>query len=519
MDWFVGRWKLIGLMILAMHASAVVNGGVTWARAGDDELRALKAEMEELRNEIRQTIAEKEKKIESLERQVQSLQSRSVQEQSARGKEAGASPSAGAGASSLDRALTGLGQYQEKAQKGDLFSHQVGGATLRLMDLSLDIMTTAGSSTERDESIETLQGGAHDPKRRGFTFQQAELGIQGAVDPYFTGEAYIVFSEEEVELEEAYFRTSSLPFGLQAKGGLYLTEFGIINSTHPHSWDWIDQPVINTRIFGGEGSRGAGARLSWLTPLPWYSELTLGMQNANSETMVSFLGSRHEHGEEHAEEHEIETTIGGRTAVDRDVRALEDFLYMARWESSCDLGREVTAKLGLSGLLGPNNTGPDGYSLIYGADFKVKWRPLSNERGWPFIQWQSEIMARGYRADAFIQDDGDEIIDLPRETLHDWGFYTQILYGFHPGWAAGLRYEYAGGSGDGGLELESRDEDPFRCDRHRISPLLAWYPSEFSRFRLQYNYDHSDHLDGDDDAHSVWLGAEFLIGSHPAHKF
>jgi len=51
-----------------------------------------------------------------------------------------------------------------------------------------------------------------------------------------------------------------------------------------------------------------------------------------------------------------------------------------------------------------------------------------------------------------------------------------------------------------------------------VSPLLAWYLTEFSRFRFQYNYDHAQHLERRD-AHSFWLSAEFLIGSHPAHRF
>jgi hypothetical protein len=69
---------------------------------------------------------------------------------------------------------------------------------------------------------------------------------------------------------------------------------------------------------------------------------------------------------------------------------------------------------------------------------------------------------------------------------------------------------------DGTLVFD-REEDPYRDNRIRISPLLSWYLSEISRIRLQFNYDHADHLDHD--AYSTWLGAEFLIGSHPAHKY
>jgi len=51
-----------------------------------------------------------------------------------------------------------------------------------------------------------------------------------------------------------------------------------------------------------------------------------------------------------------------------------------------------------------------------------------------------------------------------------------------------------------------------------VSPLLVWHASEFVRLRLQYNYDHAEHLD-QRQAHAVWLGVEFLYGAHPAHKY
>ena len=69
-----------------------------------------------------------------------------------------------------------------------------------------------------------------------------------------------------------------------------------------------------------------------------------------------------------------------------------------------------------------------------------------------------------------------------------------------------------------GDALPARQDDPLRADRLRISPLLLWHPTEFSRLRLQYNYDNTDTLVGGD-AHTVWLGAEILYGEHGAHKY
>jgi hypothetical protein len=242
-------------------------------------------------------------------------------------------------------------------------------------------------------------------------------------------------------------------------------------------------------------------------PVPWSSELLLGAQNANGEIMASFLANEDFFGER---------PIGGRPFVARSVKGPQDLVYLVRWVNFWNLRADVGAQLGGSAVFGPNASGPDGRTTIYGGDLKVRWRPATHFRGWPFLLWESEIIRRDYKADSFDgSDPTGNPLTLPAQTLHDWGVYTQLLYGFSYGWAAGVRFEYASGSG---ASVGGRAADPFRNDRYRVSPLLVWHPSEFSRLRLQYNYDRADHLT-QRDAHTVWLGLEFLYGAHPAHKY
>ncbi|HBI23719.1 MAG TPA: hypothetical protein DDX84_05875 [Nitrospiraceae bacterium] len=389
----------------------------------------------------------------------------------------------------------------------------VGGGRLKLIDISMDALFAGGWSTMNDNTLQNIQGGGHDPRKRGFTVQNVELSFTGAVDPYVNGEAHIVYfldpltGETRVEMEEAFVTTSSLPYGLQVEAGHFFTEFGRINPRHPHQWHWQDQPIINTRFFGPDGMRGAGFRLGWLMPLPWFSELHFGLQNANGETMSSFLAS---------EEFFDERPIGNRPFIEQEVKGLNDLVNLVRIDNSVDLSEDVTAKIGFSGLYGPNATGANGETIIYGADLVLKWRSAEQIRGWPFLILESEIMKRDYKAAAYFDDsDPFNVMNIQEETLKDWGFYTQILYGFTAGWAAGLRYEYATGSGE---SIGGRNNDSFRDDRSRFSPLLTWMPTEFSRFRIQYNYDRSEYLN-DKEAHSVWLGIEFMYGAHPAHSF
>ncbi len=63
------------------------------------------------------------------------------------------------------------------------------------------------------------------------------------------------------------------PGTCRGRSASILSEFGRINQQHPHAWDFVDQPLVIGHMFGPEGLRNPGARLSWLVPTPFYSEL------------------------------------------------------------------------------------------------------------------------------------------------------------------------------------------------------------------------------------------------------
>lgn len=507
----------------------------------------------------------------------------------------------------------------------DLARTRIGPATLRLVDLSfIANMAFAKSSATRSQ-LQGLQGGFHDPRRNGFSLNGAELSVSGAVDPFFRLYMFTNFSDG-AELEEAYAVSSALPYGLELKAGRFFTELGIINATHPHTWEWVDMPVIHSRLFGGHGMSGDGLRLAWLAPTPWFLEIAATIQNADGENMGSFMGeSAGGGGHSHGGGEEEPMPIGGYDpVVDRRARG-DETMAALRIANALEFGGGWTARLGLNLAGGPNATGPDGQTLIYGADFLLRWRPGTGRRGFPYLSWQSEVFRREYRVHKAVDagqleatwsllksgfpeqfenteyfdsttlssllgttllspDRGDLglLIDVlsgaqnfatlngaeqqgvieagirsahPTETLHDFGFYSQLIFGFREGWSMGLRYEFASGSGEsrveggpwlGDTDLFGRDRDPMRDTRVRISPLLVYAPSEFSRFRLQYNQERADHLrelktllldvrsfnpaappiplaitlqDKGRLAWSVFVAAEFLIGAHPAHRF
>jgi TolA-binding protein len=370
------------------------------------------------------------------------------------------------------------------------------------MNISFDALMDVGTSTASDPS-QFLELGDHDPNTRGFSMPNAELALDGAVDPYFKGFANIVLKLDQnnntsIELEETYAQTMSLPANLQVKAGQYFASFGRQNPQHPHQWAFVDDPVILTRTLGPEGLRNLGAQVSWLVPTPFYTEAFLGVLNGQGGTAFSFRnrGEPDTNGVDR---------VHGRATTDQPLDGLGDLLYVPRLASSFDLTDQQTLMVGASAAFGPNETGTDLRTEIYGVDLYWKWKPANAQAGFPFVAWQTEALYQRFDAGA------DPAASLTFEVLRDWGFYSQVLWGFRPRWVAGLRGEYANGN-----HGEYDPNDVYRNERARISPALTFYPSEFSKIRLQYNYDHGVLFDTQ---HSVWLQFEFLLGAHAAHKF
>lgn len=365
------------------------------------------------------------------------------------------------------------------------------------MNVSFVGLTDFAWSSKAD--LGALQQGGHEPKARGFSVPNAELALDGAVDPYFKAFANIVYQlddkgETHVELEEAYFVTTSLPGNLQLKIGQYFAEFGRQNNQHPHAWAFADAPLAATRFLGADGLRATGARVSWLLPTPFYAEAMLSVMNSAGATTAGFRSDE-------------SAAIHGGAPIDRAVNGAGDMLYVPRVTASFDLTDTQTLLLGASGAFGPNNSGPTTRTSIYGADLYWKWKSPTANAGFPFVALQSEYIARRY--DAAVRTAINNTSVLPAETLRDAGSYAQVTWGIKPRIVAGLRGEYVDGD-------KASFVVPDRERRTRVSPNLTWFPTEFSKMRIQYNHDERRGLGGD---HTLIVQFEFLLGAHAAHKF
>ena len=321
------------------------------------------------------------------------------------------------------------------------------------------------------------QRGGHDPSKNGFNFNQLELHASASVDPYFRFEANIVFAQFGVEVEEAYATTLALPGGLQMRAGQFLTRFGRKNPTHPHAWSFLDQPLALGKMFGSEGSRGLGLEVSWLTPLPWYAELVASANEAGGECCArSFFGGN-----------------------DVGVHGPEDFLYTVALKQFWDLSDDVALNFGLSLQLGPNSSGLGNRTAIAGADLFLRWKPAGT----------SSREAVDLTVEALFRSR-----ELPGRVAQDAGGYAELRWQIDAEWALAARHEMVSGLEDGGVD----PMDPeWTGLRQRTAAALDFWPSHFSRLRLQLGADMPSWED--DPGFMAMLGLEVVIGAHGAHAY
>src|SRR5262245_47081365 len=130
-------------------------------------------------------------------------------------------------------------------------------------------------------------GGEIGPGERSFSLGESELTLAASVDPYFAAQlTAAITGEDEIEVEEAFFRTTALPAGVTVKGGRFFSGFGYLNEVHAHAWDFADQPLVYQAFFGNQRGQD-GLQVKWIAPTDLLVEL--GAETGNGD---AFPGTR-----------------------------------------------------------------------------------------------------------------------------------------------------------------------------------------------------------------------------------
>jgi outer membrane receptor protein involved in Fe transport len=339
--------------------------------------------------------------------------------------------------------------------------------------------------------------------KQGFNFNYAELILSSSVDPFFSMDATFHFSEHGVEVEEAYFTTTALGYGLRFRGGKLLSNFGYINAQHQHYWDFGDMPLVYEAFLGTHGIDELGAQLQWTAPTPFYLMAGFEVLQGGNEQMF---------GNETVELEDVWTSVGedyidGTTAPS---------LYVGYVKSSFDIG-ETAILSGLSyaqgdSLIDHSEDEEDphvfkGDAKLYGADLVV----LHAIDSYRSLKWQSEWLSRDL--------DGIEYTPMDSANINkkQSGLYSQLIYTHDKNWRMGVRYDtiYKNDITKDGVDVDMPD------DFNKYSAMIEYHTSEFARFRLQYNRNEAMY---DEDGlrqnlDKVILEANIAIGAHAAHAF
>jgi hypothetical protein len=373
---------------LAFLATIACQGVPAVARAGDDAA-ALRAELEAMRSEYAARIA-------SLEARIAELEAPTVSAAESTAPQSAPVSSPGATARSFNPAISMIltGNYAHLSEDpGD--------------------WAIAGFLPAGDEL---------GPGERSFNLGESEVTLSASIDPYFAGSLTAALSpENELEVEEAYFRTLALPAGLSLKGGRFFSGLGYLNEIHAHAWDFIDPPLVYQAFYGGQFAQD-GLQLKWIAPTDLFIELGAetgsgdafpgtrrGVNGFNGATVFAHLGG----------------DIGDAWAWRAGASWMELRAVDRAYEDVDSTGQDV-----LNAFTGTSRT--------WVADATFKWTRAGDPRR-RALKLQGEYMQRTEDGSLSYDLDGAGLAGDYRSRQSGW--YVQGVYQFLPRWRVGARYD------------------------------------------------------------------------------
>ena len=391
----------------------------------------------------------------------------------------------------------------------------------------------AAFSSDKGEIPGFVLGHEGERGKEGISLGETELNFSTSVDDKFYGHITSALHDHgdgvEIELEEAYVETlpgSGLPTGATIRMGRAFWTMGYMNEHHAHGDDFADRP-LPYRVFLDKGFNDTGAEISYVLPTDFYVEAGggifrgddfpfAGAEGNDINSFSAFLrvggdigqnsswriggylldgeasgrggGHDHGHGEDHGDDHAAENGHDDHEEEHEDEHDHGD--------EHADEHGENLEEFFSAGMF-------TGDTRLYAVDFRYTWAPNGNSR-------QKEVLLQG----EYFWREEEGVYTLEEEgELHEerldggsHGWYAQGVFKFAPKWRIGTRYSQIYSPEDSGI-----DHDPYA-----VAVMGDWSNSEFSRIRLQYNY---EKLGEDLSDNQILLQYIMGIGAHAAHKY
>jgi hypothetical protein len=342
------------------------------------------------------------------------------------------------------------------------------------------MFTAASRNTGANERISGVSAGddiAH--PERGFSLGESEVSLTSNIDPFLAGFMdFSIDNNNQIDLEEAYIRTTALPDGFTIKAGRFLSGIGYLNERHAHDWSFSDAP-LPYRAFLNNQYGDDGAQVRWIAPTDQFLEF--GAEAFRGDVYPASGGAHNGVGAYSAFVH-----------TGADINASSSYLAGLSYFHADAIDREDA-----DGNVFTGNTDLAILTLVY------KWAPGGN----PLVR--NLTLAGEY---FYGRDDG--AYNLINYDQNHTGWYVQGVYQFMPQWSVGLR---ASGlhSDDPGVAFAGTDLDDLGHDPLDLTALLEYDTSEFGRLRLQYSHDEASSQGND----IFTLQYTVIYGPHGAHRY
>lgn len=440
-----------------------------------DEIAEIRAEVQRLRESYEREVSRLESKITNLEARLKASETLAAAERAATTRQAEA--------------------RQPSEPGGQTTSGGRGPVTGNAFNPSIGIIFNGrfASFSENPDDFRLSGfplGGETGPGPESFALDETELNFSANVNDLFYASTTAALDAGddgvEIDLEEAYIQTLTLPYGMTAKAGRFFAALGYLNENHTHTDNFADRP-LPYQAFLADQFNDEGVQLAIVLPTDIYAQVGGGI----------FRGA--------------DFPAGGSPR--NGVGAYTGFLRLGG-----DIGFSNTWRLGLSflhtdsagRLTGGEDAAPADLLNFVGntdlviGDFKYVWSPNGNavER---YFSLQGEYMFR---------DQEGSYNDIAYDG-NDSGWYLEGMYKFRRGWRLGYRYSRLNPENNIPIGLRGSALDSFSFSPRSHSVALDWSRNEFSTIRLQYSRDRSRPIIDD----RFYIQYIMSIGAHAAHNF
>lgn len=393
------------------------------------------------------------------------------------------------------------------------------------LEFGLVIDASYVSRSKKDEIVEHLElpgiahglfaphnhnGAGHPPfnAQNGFNFNYAEMALRSTLSEHLDAQALFHFSENGVGIEEAFFAAHALPYGIDLKGGKFLSDFGYLNGQHHHEWSFSDMPLVYEAFLGNHGINEIGVQLQWTAPTETYLMAGIEALQGKNESMFGHSAVTNPQYDE------TDPTTGEPFLASS---AAQPSLYVGYVKTGFELG-STSLLAGASWAHG--NTRIDhfsdeepyaisGKSDLFGLDLTLEHRFENASH----LSWQSEWLYRDMEG-VYFENDGTATTPSPIRKKQA-GYYTQLLYTPFEAWSIGGRYDhiYRNDVIQNGTDME------LPSDMDQYSAMIEFAPSENARYRLQYTHSNAFFNEAMErqNLDSLIMSVTLELGSHGEH--